>query len=89
MRGGLTLDRRIECEDQLVAWFQPANEPFNVEVVGADPVQRGQGSTKHVIAAAEGPRALQGPQVGKIFDDADRALVTSRVAAYRTGLERI
>jgi hypothetical protein len=42
-----------------------------------------------VIAAAEGPRAFQGPEVGEIFDDADRSLVTLRVTAYRTGLNRI
>src|SRR5262249_55821265 len=84
VRGGLALDRGIERQDKLLAGLQPPDEAVDVEVLGADAVERGERAAEHVITAAERSGAFQCPEVGEVFDDADRRLVPLRVATDRT-----
>ena len=65
------------------------DQTLDVEVLGPDPVERRQGAAEDMVTAAEGSGAFQGPEVGEFFDNAERRLVPLRVAANRTGLDRI
>ena len=52
-------------------------------------VERRQRAAEHVIAAAKGAGALERPEIGEVFDDADRRRVPLRVAADRARFDRI
>src|SRR5262249_16620250 len=75
VRGGWALDCGIERQDKLLAGLQPPDEAVDVEVLGADSVECGERAAEHVITAAKGSGAFQCPEVGKIFDHADRRLL--------------
>ena len=89
MRGCLTLDRRIQREDQFLVWSQPDKKPLDVEIVRADPVQRRQCSTQHMIASSKSAGSFERPEIGEVFDDANRCRIPLRVAADRAGFDRV
>ncbi len=61
----------------------------DVELFRADPVERRQRAAEHVVPPAEGAGALQRPQIGEVFDDADRRRVARRIAADRAGIDGV
>src|SRR3546814_1607146 len=72
MRRGLPVDRGRERQDDLLHAAARRVAPFargarhqasHVELVGASPVDRGEGAAEHVVAAPEGATALQRPEV--------------------------
>src|SRR5690348_6850456 len=63
MRRRLALDRGVERQDQLGIRAEPGNQPGEVQLVRADPVERRQRAAEHMVAAAKGAGALQGPEV--------------------------
>ena len=89
VRGGLAFDRRIQGQDQFLTRFQSGNQALDRQILGADAVERRQGSAEDVIAAAKSAGAFERPKIREIFDDADDALFTPGVAANRTGLDRV
>jgi hypothetical protein len=89
VRGSLAFDRRIQGQDQFLARFQSGNQAVDRQILGADAVERRQGSAQHVIAAAKGAGAFERPKIREILDDADDAVFTPGVAADRTGLDRV
>src|SRR5260370_33027361 len=89
MRRSLTLDRRVQSEDQFLARSKAGKEPLYVEIVRADTIERRQGSAQHVITSAKSPGSFECPEIREIFDDADRRQVPLPIAADRARFDRI
>ena len=86
-RRRVPLEVRIGRDDHLLhlARLEPAQEPLDIELVGADAVDRAQGAAEHVVAPVELVRAFDRGDVLRLLDDADHRAVAPRVFADRAG----
>src|SRR3989441_9309591 len=73
-RRRLALDIGVGRQDDLgrLAALEPDQELLDLEVVGADAVERRQGAEQHVVAAAVLARPLHRQEVVRLFDDAEQ-----------------
>jgi hypothetical protein len=63
------------------------DELFEVQLLGADAVERREHAVQDVVTAAELAGALDGQQAGDRLDDADDAVVAARIRAEPAGIE--
>src|SRR5438067_10212596 len=89
MRRRLPVDSRVERQDQLSVRPEPRDQARDVKFVRADPVERRQCTAQHMIPAMKRTGALQGPKLGKILDEADRARIALGVTADRAKIDGI
>ncbi len=84
-RRGLAFDGRIGGEDHFVdaAAGDARQQALDLQVVGADALQRRDRAHQHVIDAAEAAGAIDDVDVLRLFDDADDAVIAAVVAAHR------
>ena len=84
------MDGGVDGEDDLanLARGDARDEALDVQIVGADAVERRQRAAEHVVAGAECCGALQRPQVGDILDDDQCGRIAARVGADRAGIDR-
>src|SRR5690348_9903805 len=68
VRGGLALDGRVQCQDQLLTRAKPGKKPLDIEIVRADAVERRQSSAQDVISSVKSPGSLDSPEIREIFD---------------------
>src|SRR5215468_9185305 len=82
-RGRLALEVRVGCQDQLGHGpvGQPRHEFTDPQVVRADPVDRADRSTEHVVPAAELADLLHGRDVFGLLHDADDRRIAPGVKA--------
>ncbi len=82
--GGGSLTRQVEVggDDDFVGILppDPLEQLPDLELIWADPFDRGDGAVQDVVAALELPGALEGNHVQRLLDDAD-CLVTRWVGA--------
>ena len=74
---GFAFGGGIGGDDDFVdaATFKALDEGFDVELLGAASLERGEGAAQDVIHAAVGARLFDGENVVRFFDDADGAFV--------------
>lgn len=73
--GCLAFNIRAESKDDF-PWTLLAgatDEGIDGEILGADLVERGQLSPKHMIAAGKGTRAFDGKNIGRLLDNTEFA----------------
>ena len=81
--GGFAFDVGAGGEDDFadLADAEALEEGGDAEVVGADVVEGAEAAVEGVVAAAEGTAALEGEDVGGLFDDAEEGVVAGGVVA--------
>src|SRR5690606_41658104 len=91
MRGCLAINRCIERKDNLAdaPLRYAADQALDIQFIRPDPIKRREGATQNVIAPAESGRALQRPEIGDIFDDAQHGRLTLRIPAYGAGVRYV
>src|SRR5262245_19109345 len=87
-RGGLALHVGIGGQDDLgdAARLQPRQQLADLDVVGTDAIQRGEGSEEHVVTAAVFTGALHGQEVVGLLHHAEHAVVAPGVGADAAGV---
>ena len=80
-RGRLALGGGVRGEDDLAhrAVAEADEERLDLELVGADAVERRDRAVEDVVAAVELVRALDREEIGRLLDDADRLVAPLRV----------
>mgnify|MGYP004237868331 CR=1 FL=1 len=68
----LAIDSQVHRENDFAqaARLGPRHQAGDVEILRSDPVKRGKPAAEDMIAAFEGTRPFQRPQVGHILDHA-------------------
>ena len=81
--GRLALEVRVRAEDDLgdALGLEARQQLPHPELVGADPLDRADGSLEDVVAAPELAGALHGDDVARLLDDAEHGRVAAVVGA--------
>src|SRR5258708_1191059 len=79
----VALQGRIGCHDDLLdsSSLDPAQQPVDGKLLGADTVERRQPAVQDVIQSAIRAAPFQGGQVAGLLDHADQRRIAARVAA--------
>ena len=78
MRGRLPLDGGVEREDHLLDVIRPnpLDKAGEVQILGADAIERRQGAAEHMIAHIQNLRTFERPEIGDRLDDDQRLRIT-------------
>src|SRR5919198_2380676 len=85
-RRRLALDVGVRRQDDLgrLTALEPREELLDLEIVGADAVERREGAEQHMVAPAVLARPLHRQEVVRLLDDAEQARVPRGIGADAT-----